>query len=214
MKFCVTNRAKVERILFKVREGLEEQAGLSKEYRFWSAHFAIPIAALYICQKYLNVLQGFSVDALFDFILALAKKQKQDLSEWVMQPVDILHHMITKLSGGIIVTNGEKDGRNGALDTVSLGGMEPIGRIVRDSGNLFLSVRAVRDWCSAHRVQYTTMKTTMEEQGVLLGTKRYYIGKGTSIPTGQEYCLHLDWNRLQKVGTTIGETVVNLRAVK
>lgn len=215
VKFCVANREKVEKILFRVREKIEDAAGLTKEFRFWSAHMAVPIASLFICQKHLGVLTEFDLDELFEFVLHTVKRHKADLSEWAITPTDAVHCMVTDLSRGIIMTAAERDGRVGSqVDSVNLGGADPIGRVIRSSGDLYLTVKAVRDWCSAKRIQYTMLKQAMQDDMILIGMTRYYIGRGTNIPTGQEYCMHLDWDKLQRFDKSSRPDVEHLQLVK
>lgn len=197
--WCVMNVNKARKIINKMRLLVEDEAKIDKENRFWSAHLAVPLATVYICHRYLGLLTEFDADAIMAYCLRQVREHKSGMSDWTMTPEDMFHSMITSMTNRIILTTGERDGRVGqALDIVQMN-QEPAGRVVRDSGTFYLSVPAIKQWCVEHHAQYKVIKAFIMEMGYLKGEKKYYIGRGTTKPTGQIYCLELDWNKMQDI---------------
>jgi hypothetical protein len=79
---------------------------------------------------------------------------------------------------------------------------------------LFLSVPAVKQWCIEHHAQYKVIKAYVTEAGYYRGETRYYIGRGTTKPTGQTYCLELDWNKMQDISEQGMVEPIRLQKVK
>ncbi len=202
-KYCVENQDKVRKQFDKLRAMVEAQAGLTREQRFWSADLAVPLLTLHIMQSKLGLLEKFSFDTLFSYLITLAKSHLSGMKDLIMAPDDMFHSMLTDLSDSIIVTNIAKDARIGVQPDHVIIRSKPVGRVLRESGEFYIDISAIRDWCAEHRASYRRIKSAVSEMGILLGEKKFYLGKGTTMPTGQSYCLLLDWNKLQQIDTAI-----------
>lgn len=201
IKYCVENTDKVRAQFNKLRAVIEQEAGLTREQRFWSVDLTVPLLTLHIVQQKFGLLHGFSFSALFNYSLELAGQHVTGMSRLVMTPDDMFHAMLNDLADGIIVTNIAKDNRNGVVpDAVTLR-RKPVGRLLREEGLLYISLPAIRDWCAEHRTSAKKLRQAADDAGVLVGERKFYIGKGTTIPTGQSYCLVIDWNKLNTEAT-------------
>jgi len=195
VKWVSQNEKEAQRILFKMREFIEDELKIDKENRFWSAHIAIPLAAKMILHE-IGLLEKFDLDPLLDMCLSTIRNHKAFMTDMTLTNEEAFNVMLTTLSEKIISTRSLKDGRLGALDGVIMNG-EPVGRAILEEGNLYLSVAAVREWCSSTRMSYKAMRRELQEQEILIGDSRFYLGQGTTRITGQTFCWHLNLTRIQ-----------------
>jgi hypothetical protein len=188
------NEAKAEKMLCKMREFIEDELKIDKENRFWSAHIAVPLTTKMILVK-LGLLDGFHLDDVMGYCLTTIKEHKTNIDLLTLSGDETFHMMLTSMSDRIISTNTVKDGKHSTPDGVMLRG-EPVGRAVLSENQLFISVAAIREWCSEHRANYKKMRKELTASAALTGDARYYIGRGTTCMTGQIYCWSLDLKRI------------------
>ncbi|HEX2671513.1 MAG TPA: hypothetical protein VHM25_11605, partial [Polyangiaceae bacterium] len=189
------NEAKAQNILFTMRKFIEDELHIDKENRFWSAHIAVPLATKMILQE-MNLLNGFSLDELLESCVSTVKSQTSSMASLTLDGGEAFNVMLTAFSGNIITTRSLKDNRFATPDGVIMNG-EPVGRAILDTNDLYLSIAAVRKWCSESRLSYKAMRTELMSTKVLIGEERFYLGRGTTRLTGQTYCWHLDLSKVQ-----------------
>ena len=193
-KWICQNRSKAEKTVLKMREFLEDELKIDKENRFWSAHAAIPLASKLLLEK-MGYLNAFNFDDVLGLMTTTITEHKQSIVALTMSSQEAFHAMLTSFSDSIIVTKTLKDARWTTPDTILMHN-EPVGRVVLESNDLWLSISAVREWCSDRRVNYKKMMKELASQGMWTENERVYFGRGTNKMTGQIYSWHLD---LQKV---------------
>ena len=104
--------------------------------------------------------------------------------------------MVTAYSPFTINTEKEGDGRHDRMPVLING--EPLARVVRENGVMYLSIAAIREWCRKKQIGFTAMKDEVILSGMMLNDEaKFYLGKGTDRQTGQVRCWKLDWNKLQ-----------------
>lgn len=188
------HEAEAQGFLFKTREFVEKELRIDKENRFWSAHIAIPLAAKMILQE-IGLLDRFDLDPLLDLSLVTIREHKSFMADVTMDNKDAFNNMLTTLSEKIITTRTLKDGRLTSPDGVIMNG-EPLGRAILESNDLYLSVMAIRTWCSSMRLSYKAMRKELLDQKILIDDTRFYLGQGTTRITGQTYCWHLNLSKV------------------
>jgi len=188
------NERKAERAILKMREYVEDELKIGKENRYWSAHIAVPLATKLILEK-MGYLDSFSFDEMQTLCLSTIREHKEEMSHLTLDNKEAFHAMLTFMSDKIITTKVLKDSRWATPDAVHING-EPVGRAVLEENDLYLSIAAVREWCSVRRVNYKKLCKELESLEILKGTARFYFGRGTTRMTGQIYSLHLDLKRV------------------
>jgi len=200
VKWVSQNEKKAEHVLLQMREFIEDELKIDKENRYWSAHIAVPLATKLILQE-MGLLDKFDFDEILGMCLSTIKDHKTFMADLTLDNKEAFNVMLTFLSDRIITTRNLKDNRYTTPDGVIMNG-EPVGRAIIESNDLYLSVAAVREWCSLKRISYKAVRKDLQELEILLGDERFYLGRGTTRITGQTYCWHLNLSRVQGYANT------------
>ena len=209
IKFVVENYAEVKALLFKQRDLLDQAMGLGKEERFWS----VQAACLYVGGAIANKLGlfPFDVKALRSTIIKSIASNKVGMNERVLTPTDAFHAMLTSFSQQTITTQNEGDNRSNEMKIeVRISG-SPVARVINSTGTIYISIQAVREWCSKNRIGYSSMKRDVENSGFMIDPNvKYVLGRGTTCSTGQVGCWMLD---LLKIHGLNSNKVAHLKLV-
>ena len=206
LRYVVSNRPEVEAIMLKWASRIEKAVPETK-YRFYRGHAECSLAAIEICNK-LGVTT-FNLERLFEYVVRLFAELAMDVSTTnSLTPEDALSAMLTSFSNRIIVSNEYRDKRGEPPEILSKTVVDPIGRYIMGNkvedklaGRLYLSIAAIRDWCSANRTTYASLMGAAEAMGlpIPLEDNRFFIGRGTGQVVGQARCICLDYNKLQAI---------------
>lgn len=192
IQYIVENYTTVKAMIQKVRERLDKMIGFTKETRFWSLQIAAAMVGGYIATK-LGFLK-FDYKAVDAYAVALGKTHLRQIGTHVTDASASFSNMITSMSNQIIVTWEEGDGRSSMMEVPRVIG-SPVGRLIQRKNVLYLSTSAVRDWCKEKHVGYEEMHAKLVSEHIILKEGfKYYLGKGTNIPTGQVNCWKLNWS--------------------
>ena len=202
IQFVVDHQEEIRTFMRGLRRKIDNEVGLTKEQRFWSVQ-AMCIIAGGLLAKRLG-LYPFCTKALTTTVKTILFNNMGNIVERTNSPTDAFHNMVNFFAPQTISTQTEGDSRASEMriDVRCTG--EPVARVIRDLGVMYLSTPAVREWCSKRQIGYNQMKKDLQDEGILLDTTlKYVLGKGTTTSTGQVYCWKIDWNRVQ--GTTSGK---------
>ena len=194
VQWIMRNRAEAERIVLQTREFIEDELSIGRENRFWSAHIAIPIATKMIVEK-MGYLNAFDFNRITDVCLTTIRDHKTAVKDLTMNGIDGFHALLNSISDRIITTRNLKDGRFATPDAVTMNG-EPMGRAIIEDNVLYISVAAVREWCSVKRMNVKDMRRELREAEMLDSDARFYLGRGTTRVTGQTFCWKLNLSRV------------------
>jgi hypothetical protein len=200
--WLVTHRKEAEQL---IRDSLQlfvgnEELVAEPKYRFYRNHMACTLAAAKIFSE-LGLIK-FDLDRLASFANKAVAAMVEAARESNCLPAEeILANMLEDLSPGIATT-----------ETFTVKQNEPpyhlqmntplIGRRIKGSAGkkdskyndrLFLSIRALTDWCNEHRVNKEHLAKGLSAKQILLERKaKVVIGKNTNIVTAQQRCWMLD----------------------
>lgn len=209
VRYVLDHKADVMRLLEQIRTKIDRHAGLSSDYRFWSAQHSCGITAGIIA-KQLGILP-FNTAGVYKYMLGLIDQNRHAVEGMVSSADNSFNTMVNALSGQIIRTHGEKDGRVDSPDKVIVHG-EPVGRMIRDRGELYIAITAIREYCHKRQIDYNTMRRSLQDTGILLdAAKLYNIGKGTDCPTAPTRCWKIDADAMRGEAR---EKVVHLAVAK
>lgn len=194
VSWVVRNQRKAEKLLYGMREHIEDELKIDKENRFWSAHIAVPLTTKLILEK-MGYFDSFSFEEIMALCFSTIREHKETMTDMTLNSDEAFNAMLTSFSDRIISTQTLKDNRLSTPDGVIMHG-EPVGRAVLQTDDLYLSVAAIREWCGEKRVNYKKMRKDLVELGVLKGDARFFFGRGTTRLTGQTYSWHLDLKRV------------------
>jgi hypothetical protein len=189
--YVVQNQAAVRQVIDRLKAKLDQEIGFSKEYRFWSLQIANALAAGWIATK-LGLLE-FDFKAVYQFAVDLGRDHLSRVTAVTRVPMESFAAMLTSFAPGIIFTKDEGDARILAEDVRIVG--EPIGRVIVNKGQLYISTSAIRKWCRERSISYDDVEYACLKGGMLVDNNvRYSLGKGTKLTTGQLHCWLVNWH--------------------
>lgn len=198
MQYLIDHQAEVKAFMRGIRRKLDNEIGLTKELRFWSVQAMCMLAGGVLAHKL--GLFPFSVKMLAHTIREVMLLNMGNIIDRTSTPIEAFHNMLTSFSPATISTQTEGDGRASEMRVEVRCIGEPVARVVRETGVIYVSTPAIREWCSKRQIGYNQMKKDLQDEGILLTShEKFVIGKGTTVSTGQIYCWKLDWNKVQGI---------------
>lgn len=209
IRYLVQNREKVRALLEKVRIQLDRRVGFTVQDRFNSVGLACTVTGLLIANEL-----GLTRFDIKQFINWLVKKAHllREVAEQNTPPVlDVFGKMLTEISKGLLVTASEGDLRAGkAAAVIQSPNGDITGRLIQDTGALYLQQSTVRAWCSKNQADYGGMFKAVVDAGWAEPEPRTYaLGKGMkdyALPPIR--CWKLDYTKMS------GEDAVTLATEK
>ena len=203
-------RDKIDQLLGRMQRRIDEEAGLGKEHRFWSAALAATATGGFIATKLLKLLD-FDFDAVFKMIVDEAIRHRVEMAAKTQDPLESFNSIINHLSGSIIRTQTE-GGRNAVQDVRIAPGKAPAGRMIAEKDVLYVSITALHEVCNNRQISFNRMKDAVQGAGWMIDANtKYYLGKGTNITAAQTRCWMLSASKVTGIG--VPEKVTHLSAV-
>jgi hypothetical protein len=201
-------RAQLRAVFSKITRAL---GGQSSKERFYAYHVACTLVGGLIAQKL--GYHRFNMGDLRRWAMAHILRMRGEAAKYNLTTEDQFSAMLADLHGTIIVTKmfDALNTRSGKVEIPLLQVRSPIsGRLVLGSelerGKLFLTCRAVDDWCRTHSINPGQFRTKLETAGLLRKAsdadgrydRRVILSRGVpSIPTGQTRCLEFEFAACQ-----------------
>ena len=206
IKWIVTHRAAAQKEIMDALDTLSGEASLMAEpkYRFYRNHMACTLACAKIL-KDMGVL-SFDLGKLHDFAMNAVRAVFEETREYTALPVmEVMSRMIADFTPMIISTPTFYVGENEEMYRVSMQ-HGVVGRAIRGNelkhdefnGKLYLSVKAITDWCGEHRIDRRVLLIGLKNAGVLLNNEaRATLGRDTTAVTSRCRCWELDLTKLE-----------------
>ena len=197
IQHVVQHKAEVAAMLEAAYGRFMKLSGVEKDARYWGMTAACVWVAFKVTQQI--GMQTFDPVALRDWIIAQMQRMS-GIAVGAVQDMDsAFSEMMSEIQTGFIVTENEGDLRvHGEVCKFAYGYGVPrgavTGRVVITTRKVFVSVSAIRDWCTEHAVSMTEIMEFLAGKGWLRSKGRQYLGKGTPIAIPQTTALELDWN--------------------
>lgn len=203
-------RDKIDQILGRMQRKIDEEAGLGKEHRFWSAALAATATGGFLATKVLKLLD-FDFDAVFKMIVDEAIRHRIEMAAKTQDPLESFNSIINTLSSSIIRTHTE-GGRNAVQEVRIATGKAPAGRLIAEKDVLYVSITALHEICNNRQISFNRMKDAVHAAGWMIDSNvKYYLGKGTNITAAQTRCWMLSASKV--TGIYAHEKVSHLTAV-
>ena len=174
------------------------------------------LAAIYITNKLgvtafdFKKLYAFTVKLLND--LAKTVKQQNTLSL-----EDAISDMVSAIAPMSLTTKRCTDGRHSGGDEVLKGppaGVAPVGRIILDQNEMYITKKAVREWCKDNRIDYNCMIDYGVGNGLLETPEgKFYVGKGTVVTGGNAVCVMVKLDKVNADVTSMASSERHLKVV-
>lgn len=195
MEYVVSHQDAVRATMTKVRDMLTTRAKLGAEDRFWAVGATTVLTGLMTAKKL--GLVSFDMTRLTAWVIHQMNQMRFEFKNSDTSTRDHIGSMLNDLSPHFLVTDRLGDGRASGGRAVIIHppkGSTVMGRVIHDEGNLYLPIRAVRDWCNEHQVDYNQMVEcmTLELGGENLKTP-FTLGRGTAdYATAPSRCFRLN----------------------
>jgi hypothetical protein len=166
------------------------------------------MACTLACAKILKDMGvlDFDLDKLHDFAMNAVRAVFEETREYTALPVmEVMSRMIADFTPMIISTPTFYVGENEEMYRVSMQ-HGVVGRAIRGNelkhdefnGKLYLSVKAITDWCGEHRIDRRVLLIGLKNAGVLLNNEaRATLGRDTTAVTSRCRCWELDLTKLE-----------------
>lgn len=203
-RWLVQNQETVQKYMVEEAGKMTGDGADIPQYRFFRMHVECTIVAARIMKEI--GLVDFDIGALrtwahghVDYLCGTVAQNN------TISPEDALHQMMSSMSPDILVTYGFKSGRDGSEQAVHRPRGEVVGRYILGNreyanmaGQLYLSKKAVRDWCLLNRVSVDVIEQAMRESGALLRLvdDRIRITRGVEMSAVQARCYLIDTRKL------------------
>ena len=155
----------------------------------------------------------FDMDALYQWSFAHILKMREAAGEFNMTASDKFAMFITEMQGNILVTRefDRLDSRSVKTETplVPIRGSIFVRLVLgseHETPKIFVSVRALEDWCKRNSANYLQIRREMITAGLAkVGVnnrcdKDVYLNRGVpSCPTGKSRAIEFDYEKVQGV---------------
>ena len=212
IRWTIAHRGEIKEKLADVGLKLrrEMHGGNASKERYYYDLATMMLVGGYFAKK-LGYIQ-FDLNALKTWIVGHVAKLRSVSEENTSTPEDLFAHMMSDMNGKLLVTNkfDTADKRSGTTVEMDQAGVRGTveGRVIsgtaEERARVYISIRAVTQWCSKNGVQYSKFKRDMMALNLLrLGTPgvnktsgcvRVNIGKGVAAHEhlGRVNCLEFD----------------------
>lgn len=204
LKWLAQNQSKILEMIVEEAKALNGSVVETPQFRFFRMHVECTMVAARI-MKELGLVE-FDIDRMRAWAHNHVKYLCGEAFENnTMSPEDGLHAMLSQLSPDILVTYQYRNGTQRAESPTHKPRGEVIGRYMlgddthKDlAGRLYLSKKAVRDWCLKNRMDVHSLELVMRECNALIEIKedRIRLTRGTDMPAVQARCYAIDTRKL------------------
>lgn len=195
--YIAQHREYLARKINAVRDKLSTTLNLGSEARYWLLSAAAILTAFDVAKSlgfHRFDKQRFT-RKLIDSIMHMTWMQ----SEAGTTLDDMLPKMINELMPGMIVTVNEGDRNKNAIlaPGYSLPRTRITGRIILTTGDVYVPVSTVKEWCERSGVDYIQLSQELTRSSVLKNrSMRVYLAKGVPMKSPVVRCWHLNWGEL------------------
>lgn len=194
LRYVIANLPEVKKLLQKVQRKLDKAAGFTQRERFWSATAACAISAGIITKKL--GLHNIDVAAVYSWAVAELGRMRVDVRPGVVGPLAHLGLFLNLHNNNMLIVSSTVDKRSG-LTSAPI--REPRGELITryepDTKLLFITTKALREWCSESQVSYKALVDDLYKMGACQGSIKKAMSRGSDMSTPPVNALVVDCNK-------------------
>jgi len=201
IRFVIKNYDWVKRQMQAARAKFNPKSEDDNKERFYRDTICTAYVAGKIAEKL--GLVSFDLANMKSWALDHVIKMRESRKESNTDISEQLASFIATLPGRLIITKHFADSRTKAKEHPMEALRGPaVGRVATDDKKIFVTVKAVSDWCKDHGIAPSAMKEEMDRAGYLIYTadgqpsNRVVLGSGSTVPSGQARCYEIKFNKL------------------
>jgi hypothetical protein len=200
IRFIIKNQDWVRRQLVAARKKFNPKDEDDNKERFYRDTIVTALVAGKIAEK-LGLI-SWDIAAMKNWATEQVKRMRDNRRETNTDISEHLAQFISTLPGRLIITKHFGDSRAKSKEHPMEQMRGPaIGRVCTEDKKVYITAKAVSDWCKEHGVTPAAMKEEMDKAGYLIhhpdgNHPRVYIGSGTTVPSGQARVFEIKYHKL------------------
>jgi len=191
IRYVIANLPEVQRLLANIQRKFDKAAGFTQRERFWSATAACALVSGIITKKL--GLHDIDVSAVYKWAVETMSRMRVEVRSDGMTPLSRIGMFLNEKNNNMLIINSTVDKRSGLFETPV---REPRGELITrfepDTKHLFISVKALREWCSENQVSYKALTDDLHSMGAGLGVMKKSMPRGSDMSTPAVSALVVD----------------------
>lgn len=175
IRYVTAHKEEVLAAIRKVEKEFKAAAGLNSNHRFWT-HMCTRMLVGTMIARLLGLVD-YDLKGLFAYLVKLVKAAKLEVGKYVWSPEDAVPQFLSaNLPNRLVVTGSSRP--LGMRDDQKLGAENDVGYVVQapahgreltmrvelDSGDVVISLSAIRQWCKKAGVAYAEFMTVLNNE--------------------------------------------------
>ena len=191
MRYVLTNLPEVINMLGKIQRKFDKAAGITQRERYWSAVAACALTAGLITKKL--GLHAIDVAEVYNWAVKTIGSMRMEVRPGVTGPLAQLGLFLNAHNNNMLIVKSTSDKRSGLMEVPV---REPRGELITrfepDTKHLFISIKALREWCSDNQVSYKALTDELQAIGAGLGVMKKCLSRGSDMATPAVSALVVD----------------------
>jgi hypothetical protein len=208
IRYVISNLPEVQRLLSSVQRKLDKAAGFTQRERYWSATAACSITSGIITKKL--GLHDIDVSAVYKWAVATLSTMRIEVRADGATPLSRIGMFLNEKNNNMLIVNSTVDKRSGLIAAPI---REPRGELMTryepDTKMLYISTKALREWCSKNQISYKMLCSDLEKHGITKGVIKKSLSKGSDITTPSVFALVVDVTTTTELDPEAGVVVKN-----
>ena len=190
-QYLVSNLESAIGLMRQIQAKIDKEVQFSQRERFWSGVVACNIAGGLIAKSL--GLHDYDMKLIYEWVKTMLGEMRQEISPPRHDTSHILGEFMNSHINNAVVVNGNVDART-KMESAPI--MEPKGELMMryepDTKELYISVKAFRDFCVRTQTNYKGTLKELQKSGMYKDTVNKRLSKGMKVATPAVRALHFD----------------------
>jgi hypothetical protein len=191
IRYVIANLPEVQRLLSAIQRKFDKAAGFTQRERFWSATAACALTSGIIAKKL--GLHDIDVAAVYKWAVETLSTMRIEVRADGMTPLSRIGMFLNEKNSNMLIIKSTADKRSGLFEAPI---REPRGELMTryepDTKLLFISTKALREWCSDNQISYKMICADLQKAKVIKGIVKKSMSKGSDMNTPSVFALMFD----------------------
>ena len=200
IRFIIKNNDWVRRQIVSARSKFNPESEDDNKERFYRDTIVTALVAGKIAEKL--GLVSFDMKVMKQWAMQQVLKMRENRKETNLDISEQLAAFISTLPGRLIITKHFGDSRAKVKEhPMEMMRGPAVGRVCTEDKKVYVTVKAIADWCKEHGVAPAALREELDRSGYLLHqadgsfNPRISLGAGTTVPSGQARCYELKYEK-------------------
>jgi len=200
IRFIIKNNDWVRRQIVSARSKFNPESEDDNKERFYRDTIVTALVAGKIAEKL--GLVSFDMKIMKQWAMQQVLKMRENRKETNLDISEQLAAFISTLPGRLIITKHFGDSRAKVKEhPMEMMRGPAVGRVCTEDKKVYVTVKAIADWCKEHGVAPAALREELDRSGYLIHqadgsfNPRISLGAGTTVPSGQARCYELKYEK-------------------